>query len=51
MDGDMKQTDAIKNAPAAIHPLLPWIAAAAGGVLAFLGYVGFDQFYLGASLG
>src|SRR5512137_1881376 len=26
--------------------LLPWLAAAAGGVLAFLGYVGFDQFYL-----
>jgi len=26
--------------------LLPWIAAVAGGVLAFLGYVGFDQFYL-----
>jgi apolipoprotein N-acyltransferase len=25
---------------------LPWIAAASGGVLAFLGYVGFDQFYL-----
>lgn len=28
------------------QPLLPWLAAAAGGVLAFLGYVGFDQFYL-----
>lgn len=26
--------------------LLPWIAAVAGGILAFLGYVGFDQFYL-----
>ena len=26
--------------------LLPWIAAALGGVLAFLGYAGFDQFYL-----
>jgi len=25
---------------------LPWIAAVAGGVLAFLGYAGFDQFYL-----
>lgn len=25
---------------------LPWIAAALGGVLAFLGYAGFDQFYL-----
>lgn len=29
-----------------MHPLLPWIAAAFGGVLAFLGYAGFDQFYL-----
>lgn len=29
-----------------MHPLLPWLAAAAGGVLAFLGYAGFDQFYL-----
>jgi apolipoprotein N-acyltransferase len=29
-----------------MHPLLPWLAAATGGVLAFLGYVGFDQFYL-----
>jgi apolipoprotein N-acyltransferase len=29
-----------------MHPILPWIAAVAGGVLAFLGYVGFDQFYL-----
>ncbi len=26
--------------------LLPWIAAVAGGILAFLGYAGFDQFYL-----
>ncbi|MGO9136084.1 MAG: apolipoprotein N-acyltransferase [Syntrophales bacterium] len=26
--------------------LLPWIAAATGGILAFLGYAGFDQFYL-----
>jgi apolipoprotein N-acyltransferase len=26
--------------------LLPWIAAIAGGILAFLGYAGFDQFYL-----
>jgi apolipoprotein N-acyltransferase len=25
---------------------LPWIAAAIGGILIFLGYVGFDQFYL-----
>ncbi|HYA13223.1 MAG TPA: apolipoprotein N-acyltransferase [Syntrophales bacterium] len=29
-----------------IKDLLPWIAAVAGGVLAFLGYAGFDQFYL-----
>jgi len=36
----------MKNDPAPMHPLLPWIAAASGGVLAFLGYVGFDQFYL-----
>jgi len=31
------------------HPLkttLPWIAAIAGGLLVFLGYAGFDQFYL-----
>ncbi|MCM0082835.1 apolipoprotein N-acyltransferase [Geomonas sp. Red32] len=27
-------------------PLLPWLAALVGGVLFFLGYVGFDQFYL-----
>jgi apolipoprotein N-acyltransferase len=26
--------------------MLPWIAAVAGGVLLFLGYVGFDHFYL-----
>ena len=25
---------------------LPWIAAIAGGILVFLGYAGFDQFYL-----
>jgi len=31
---------------AGIGSLLPWIAAACGGVLAFLGYAGFDQFYL-----
>ena len=29
-----------------INALLPWIAAVAGGILAFLGYAGFDQFYL-----
>ncbi len=42
----MKITDAMKNDPASMHPLLPWTAAAFGGVLAFLGYAGFDQFYL-----
>ena len=26
--------------------LLPWIAAVAGGILIFLGYAGFDQYYL-----
>jgi apolipoprotein N-acyltransferase len=30
----------------AMKVLLPWIAAVAGGILIFLGYVGFDQFYL-----
>jgi apolipoprotein N-acyltransferase len=25
---------------------MPWVAAVAGGILIFLGYVGFDQFYL-----
>jgi len=29
-----------------IKDLLPWIAAVAGGILAFLGYAGFDHFYL-----
>ncbi|WP_026841554.1 apolipoprotein N-acyltransferase [Citrifermentans bremense] len=28
------------------HPLFPWIAAVASGILLFLGYAGFDQFYL-----
>ncbi len=42
----MNIPDTIRKDPALIHPLLPWIAAALGGVLAFLGYVGFDQFYL-----
>ena len=28
------------------HPLLPWLAAALSGLLAFLGYVGPGQFYL-----
>jgi len=29
-----------------VRDLLPWLIAAGGGVLAFLGYAGFDQFYL-----
>lgn len=29
-----------------MNNLLPWVAAIAGGILAFLGYAGFDQFYL-----
>ena len=29
-----------------IHDFLPWIAAAAGGILGFLGYAGFDHFCL-----
>jgi len=35
----LPQNDVIKR-------LLPWIAAVIGGILHFLGYVGFDQFYL-----
>jgi apolipoprotein N-acyltransferase len=31
---------------AGIKNLLPWIAALAGGIVAFLGYAGFDHFYL-----
>jgi apolipoprotein N-acyltransferase len=42
----MKRRDAMKTDLVPMHPLLPWIAAVVGGVLAFLGYVGFDQFYL-----
>ena len=29
-----------------IHEALPWAAAVTGGILLFLGYAGFDQFYL-----
>lgn len=29
-----------------VHEALPWIAAVTGGILLFLGYAGFDQFYL-----
>ncbi len=42
----MKRTDEKLNGSGPMHPLLPWVAAVSGGVLAFLGYVGFDQFYL-----
>jgi apolipoprotein N-acyltransferase len=42
----MKTRDVLKKDPATMHPLLPWIAAALGGVLVFLGYVGYGQFYL-----
>jgi len=31
---------------AAMKRMLPWVAAVIGGILYFLGYVGFDQFYL-----
>jgi apolipoprotein N-acyltransferase len=34
------------SAPYSIKTALPWIAAVVGGVLIFLGYAGFDQFYL-----
>jgi len=48
--GKIMSKDKNKNTamapPAPMHPLLPWLAAAFGGVLTFLGYVGFDQFYL-----
>lgn len=30
----------------ASHPFFPWLAAVASGILLFLGYAGFDQFYL-----
>ncbi len=42
----MNHGDVVKKGSASMHPQLPWIAAMAGGVLAFLGYVGFDQYYL-----
>jgi len=42
----MKNAVEMKKNSASMLALLPWIAAALGGVLAFLGYVGFDQFYL-----
>jgi apolipoprotein N-acyltransferase len=35
----MPQRIGIKN-------LLPWVASVAGGIMAFLGYAGFDHFYL-----
>ncbi len=42
----MKVPNIGNNTSTASHPLLPWVAAVLGGVLAFLGYVGFDRFYL-----
>jgi len=42
----MEHRDAMKEDSAPMHPFMPWLAAVAGGVMAFLGYVGFDQFYL-----
>ncbi len=42
----MINNDAMKKNSAPMHSLLPWFAAVAGGLLTFLGYVGFDQFYL-----
>ncbi len=43
---NMQYRDEMKKDSAPMHSLLPWIAAVAGGVLTFLGYIGFDQFYL-----
>jgi apolipoprotein N-acyltransferase len=42
----MVETETGENVPGPAHPLLPWTAAVLGGVLAFLGYVGYEQFYL-----
>ncbi|HUI45605.1 MAG TPA: apolipoprotein N-acyltransferase [Nitrospirota bacterium] len=42
----MKNVDVVSKNPRLMHALLPWIAAVTGGVLAFLGYAGFDHFYL-----
>jgi apolipoprotein N-acyltransferase len=42
----MKNNKATKNDAATVHSFLPWFAAVSGGLLAFLGYVGFDLFYL-----
>jgi apolipoprotein N-acyltransferase len=42
----MGRTHSMGKEAVPVHPLLPWLAAAMGGVLAFLGYVGFDQFFL-----
>ncbi len=41
----MHETAVTMNASTS-RPLLPWVAALCGGVLTFLGYVGFNQFYL-----
>jgi len=42
----MNNTSTSKNAASSLPQTLPWLAAVLGGVLGFLGYVGFDQFYL-----
>ncbi len=43
----MKRTKDVEQMPAGRSSLLPWAASVSGGVLAFLGYAGFEQFYLG----
>lgn len=40
------ETETVKRGPATAHRLAPWAAAVLGGVLAFLGFAGWDQFYL-----
>ncbi len=42
----MRTSNETKIKPVVLHPLLPWLAAALTGVLAFLGYPGMGQFYL-----
>jgi apolipoprotein N-acyltransferase len=36
----------ILRADRSVNTLLPWVAAVMGGILFFLGYAGFDRFYL-----
>jgi apolipoprotein N-acyltransferase len=42
----MNHRDAVNKDSPSVHPQLPWVAAIAGGVMAFLGYAGFDHYYL-----